>query len=212
MDTINWNSRNYDHAETYVSTHEEEAQRSAVLDCGEGVYAFLPKGLPALKISFQGLFMIAPLPLLMACVLFLPLSGFLGEWEVNTTTLGIATLCLVMFAGLTRVILFMLKIRDMFPRKYFVTLGPKGLAMHFNRLHFPGTNPQTAIAWQDVDSAQRTTHFFFPALLIGRPYVPALQVTSKQGGHIQILLNSNPAEREKDFEQMENLIRQKLQS
>lgn len=210
MSTENWNSRNHDRADSYVSAHEEETRTSAVIDCGGGVYALLPKGLPALHIRFPGLFMIAPLPLLMACVLFLPLSGFLGEWEVNTTTLGISAFCLVMIAGLVRVILFMLNNRDLFPRNYFVTLGPEGLAMHFSRFHFPSGNPRAAIAWKDVDTMQRTSTFFFPSLLLGRPRVPALQVNSKQGEPVVIPLDSSPTEREKDFEHMETLIRENM--
>ena len=83
MNNENWTSKNYDHADAYIVEHEEEIQTHAVIDCGKGVHAILPKGLPALKIRFHGLFMIAPLPILIACVIFLPLSGFLGEWEVN---------------------------------------------------------------------------------------------------------------------------------
>ncbi len=210
MSTENWHSKNYDRADLYVSAHEEETRSSAVIDCGGEVYALLPKGLPALEIRFPGLFMIAPLPLLMACVIFLPLSGFLGEWEVNTTTLGISAFCLVMLAGLMRVILYMLNNRDMFPRKYFVTLGPEGLAMHFSRFHFPSGNPQASIAWSDVDTVQRTSTFFFPALLLGRPSVPALQVNSKRGQQVVIPLNSRRSEREKDFEHMETLIRENM--
>ena len=112
MNNESWPSKNYDLAEAYISEHEEETKSRAVIDCGKGVHAVLPKGLPALKIRFHGLFMIAPLPLLMACVIFLPLSGFLGEWEVTLTTLGISLLCMLMLAGLIRVILVMLKVRD----------------------------------------------------------------------------------------------------
>jgi len=208
MNSENWTSRNYDQADAYISEHEEETQTRAVIDCGGGVHALLPKGLPALKMRFPGLFMIAPLPLLMACVIFLPLSGFLGEWEVNSTTLSISFFCLVMLAGLMRVILAVLNNRDMFPRKYFVTLGPEGLAMHFSRIHFLSGHPRAAMAWSEVDTVQRTSIFFFPALMLGRPSVPALQVNSKQGQPVLIPLNSRQPEREKDFESMETLIRE----
>ena len=167
MTSKDWTSQNYDLADAYIAEHEEETKNHAVIDCGKGIHAVLPKGLPALKIRFHGLFMIAPLPLLMACVIFLPLSGFLGEWKINGTTLGISLLCLLMLAGLMRVIFVMLNNRDMFPRKYFVILGPEGLAMHFSRIHFPTTNPKTFIAWRDVKSFERTSIFFLPALLTG---------------------------------------------
>jgi len=207
MNNEHWISKNYDHADEYVAAHEEETKTSAVIDCGDGVYALLPKSLPALKIRFHGLFMIAPLPLLMACVIFLPLSGFLGEWEVNTTTLGISLLCLIMLAGLIRVIVVMLNIRDMFPRKYFVTLGPEGFAMHFSRFHFPAGHPKAFIPWNEVASAERTSAFFLPALLLGRLSVPALRVISQKGAPVVIPLNSSKPERENDFERIENLIR-----
>jgi hypothetical protein len=154
--------------------------------------------------------MIAPLPLLMACVIFLPLSGFLGEWEVNGTTLGISLLCLLMLAGLMRVILVMLNNRDMFPRKYFVTLGPEGLAMHFSRIHFPSANPKASIDWKDVKSIKRTSSFFLPALLLGRPTVPALQVDSHQGPVVTIPILLPPSTLEKEFTEIEALIQQHL--
>ncbi|NIQ00005.1 MAG: hypothetical protein GWM98_06040 [Nitrospinaceae bacterium] len=206
--TTNWASRDFHRAEHYLRDHEEDIQAGAVVDCGNGVYALIPKGLPALKISFQGLFMIAPLPLLVACVIFLPLSGFSGEWEVNATTLGISALCLLMMLGLIRVILIMLNNRDMFPRKHFVTLGPEGLAMHFSRFHFPALDPRARIPWKAVHSVEKKSCFFFPALLLGRLRVPALQVQSAEGPAITIPLHSPPPEREPDFERMEALIRQ----
>ena len=207
MNHEHWISKNYDHADEYVAAHEEETKTRAVIDCGDGVYALLPKGLPALKIRFHGLFMIAPLPLLIACVILLPLSGFLGEWEINATTLGISLLCLIMLAGLVRVIVMMLNIRDMFPRKYFVTLGPEGLAMHFSRFHFPAGHPKAFIPWNEVASAERTSAFFLPALLLGRLSVPALRVASQKGAPVVIPLNSSKPERGDDFERIENLIR-----
>jgi len=210
MDNENWTSKNYDHAEVYLGEHEEETRTRAVIDCGKGIHAVLPKGLPALKIRFHGLFMIAPLPLLMACVLFLPLSGFLGEWEVNGTTLGISLMCLLMLAGLMRVILVMLNNRDMFPRSYFVTLGPEGLAMHFSHIHFPAANPKACIAWKDVESVQRTSTFFLPALLLGRPTVPALQITSRRGPVVNIPVLLSPSTLGKEFTQAEALIQQHL--
>jgi hypothetical protein len=210
MTNENWAAKNYDHADAYIADHEEETKTRAVIDCGNGIHAILPKGLPALKIRFHGLFMIAPLPLLMACVIFLPLSGFLGEWEVNGTTLGISLLCLLMLAGLMRVILVMLNNRDMFPRKYFVTLGPEGLAMHFSRIHFPSANPKASIKWKDVKSIKRTSSFFLPALLLGRPTVPALQVDSHQGPVVTIPILLSPSTLEKEFTEIEALIQQHL--
>jgi hypothetical protein len=207
-----WASKNYDHADAFIAEHEEETKTRAVIDCGNGIHAVLPKGLPALKIRFHGLFMIAPLPLLMACVIFLPLSGFLGEWKVNATTLGISLLCLLMLAGLMRVILVMLNNRDMFPRKYFVTLGPEGLAMHFSNIHFPTVNPSAFIAWKDVESVQRASSFFLPALLLGRPRVPTLQVVSRQGPVVTIPMLLPSSILEKEFTHAETLIQQHLQS
>ena len=210
MNNENWASKYYDQADDFIAEHEEETQTSAVIDCGKGVHAILPKGLPALKIRFHGLFMIAPLPLLVACVIFLPLSGFLGEWEVNATTLGISLLCLLMLAGLMRVILFMLKNRDMFPRKYFTTLGPEGIAMHYSRIHFPAANPKTSIAWKDVESVQSASCFFLPALMLGRPTVPALQIVSRQGPVVTLPMNLSSPTLEKEFTRAETLIQQHL--
>lgn len=210
MNNENWTSKNHNHADAYIKEHEEEIQTRAVIDCGNGIHALLPKGLPALKIRFHGLFMIAPLPILMACVIFLPLSGFLGEWEINVTTLGISLLCLLMLAGLIRVILMMLNNRDMFPRKYFVTLGPEGIAMHFSRIHFPAGNPKTSIAWSEVESVQRGPTFFLPAMLLGRPTVPALQIVSRNGPVVTIPMLLPSSILKEEFTRAEALIQQHL--
>ncbi len=210
MSNENWTSKSYNIADAYISEHEEETKTRAVIDCGKGIHALLPKGLPALKIRFHGLFMIAPLPLLMACVVFLPLSGFLGEWEINGTTLGISLLCLLMLAGLMRVILFMLNNRDMFPRKYFVTLGPEGLAMHFSRIHFPAADPNAFIAWKDIETVQRTSTFFLPALLLGRTSVPVLKIVSRHGPVVFIPMLLPTSTLEKEFDQAETLIQANL--
>ena len=207
MTNDNWIDKNYTIADDHILAHEEEAKARAILECGNKVHAVLPKGLPALKIRFHGLFMLAPLPLLIVCVIFLPLSGFLGEWEINATTLGISTLCLLMLVGLMRVILIMLNNRDMFPRKYFVTLGPEGLAMHFSRIHLPTVNPKSSIVWKDIEAVERASIFFLPALLLGRFSVPSLQVISHNGPPVFIpMLLPSPA-LENAFSQVETLIR-----
>lgn len=211
MNNEDWTSTNYDLANIYIAEHEEETRAHAVIDCGKELHAVLPKGLPALKIRFHGLFMIAPLPLLMACIIFLLLSGFLGEWKVNGTTLGISLLCLLMLTGLIRVMLVMLNNRDMFPRAHFVTVGSEGLAMHFSHLHFPAIDPKTYIAWKDIESVQRASSFFLPALLLGRITVPVLQIVSRQGSTVTIPMLLPPSILEKEFSQVEALIQQHLQ-
>lgn len=211
MDRPDWCEADFRKAELYLEEHDTEQPGTALFDCGDGVHAVVPRGLPALGVRFYGLFMLAPLPVLLACVVVLILFVLDNPANMPVTTLGIFVFCVLLVVGLVRVINLVLKNRALFPRNYFVTLGKHGIAMHFSRKHFPFRNPGAWLTWHDVKSVEPGEVFFFPALWIGRPFVPYLKVTGHDGTELEIPFRLSRRAQPREMEAIRNLIEQKLQ-
>lgn len=210
MDRPGWCTTDFRKAEIFLEEHETEKPRTALFDCG-GVHAVIPYGLPALGVRFYGLFMLAPLPILLACVGLLILFVVDNPVNMQITTVGIFLLCIILFIGLIRVMKLVFKNRALFPRNYFVTIGKHGIAMHFTRLHFPFHNPGAWITWHDVKSVEAGEVFFFPALWMGRPFVPCLKVTGMDGVEVVIPFRLPRTVQPREMDAVRSLIEQKLQ-
>jgi len=209
MTSSDWTQTDYATARDYLSEHESEAARATLLDCGDGVIAVLPRGIPALGARFHGLFMLAPLPVFMVCAALLPLFGFTGSWELSPVTLAITAGCLALIWGLARVMRLVLKQRELFPRSFFVTLGEKGAAMHFTRLHFPAGPVKSALTWNQVQTIASGRAFGLPALLLGRPWIPVLRLGSE--AKPAVLIPMPPIERDAEtWTRLHALIEQRL--
>jgi hypothetical protein len=138
--------------------------------------------------------MMAPLLLfIILCILF-PIIVLQSEWNSVTTPFVAISGSLVLLWALLKVLRMMLKNRDLFPLSYFVTLGEKGLAMHFARWHFFAKYSKTALQWQDVQSVETTSRFYFPAALVGYFNVKTLEIVSRNGDRIIIPFRQKSAE------------------
>ena len=157
---------------------------------------------------FHGAFMLAPLPVLALAVLmmFIVIFSRFGLW--SGITLGVAAFFLALLWGLARVFHMLTGNRDLFPIKYFSTLGTQGMAMHYSRFHFPLHDPQARLAWEEVATVQRTTGIFLPAWLTGRFHIPLLEVRSTTGKTVVIPI-LQPSQQEQDMQNIEKLIREK---
>ncbi len=209
MTPPDWPSQDYSSAQTFLAENEEQAASETVLDAGDGLTVILPTGLPAYGMSLPALFMQAPLLVFMVILILFPVLGFVTRWDITPTTLAITAGCAIMFWGFTRVLRLMFANRDLFPRSCFVTLGRKGIAMHFSRLHFPFRSPRTSIPWKEKTTAQKTTFLFLPALLFGNPFADSIEVLSEKSGEkilIPFRLHEPQADAVKDA--VEKLIRQ----
>ncbi|MEE9259302.1 MAG: hypothetical protein V3U37_07135, partial [Nitrospinaceae bacterium] len=149
MTQPDWSLQDYASAQTFLAENEEQAASETVLDAGDGLTVILPAGLPAYGMRFAGLFMLAPIILFMVILILFPVLGFVTRWDITPTTLAITAGCAIMFWGFTQVLRLMFANRDLFSRICFVTLGRKGIAMHFSRLHFPFRSPRTSIPWKE---------------------------------------------------------------
>ncbi len=186
----------------------EDTPLAPWVDCKDGLVAVCPQGWPALGMRFHGAIMLAPLPVLMAAVLMM-LVRLLREGGVwSATTLGVTLFLLVLLFGLARAFQMLTRTRELFPIKYFVTLGTQGAAMHFSRFHFPFRDPKTRLEWTEVESAQRTTGFFFPTWLTGRFRIPMLEIRSAAGQSIVIPILQR-RQQEQDMRTIEKLFREK---
>ena len=185
MTLSDWTEQDYHKAEEFLDTLDEEPKNTAVVDCGGGLTAILPRGIPALGVGWQGALMLAPLPLLLAWpvwVLGIGLPGSTG----SAARLGIVVLSLFLIAGLIRVVFILLNNRTLFPRKYFATVSASGVAMHFSRTHFPLADPRAFLAWNEVAAVSVDNIFFPPALLTFRPRVPCLHISGSNGKSLTI--------------------------
>jgi len=200
MKPSTWVARDYEAGLKYLAGHEDEAQQSSVLEMAEGLTIVFPRGLPATGIHFVGAFMLAPVFLFMAILILLPVFGFMGEWPLGLRAVLITLGCILLFGGFIWVSKLMFKNRDLFPRKYFVTLSRSGIAMHFSRIQFPWRNPRTSIPYEEMKDPQIGRIIFWPAAIMGRPRVGAVLVSGAKSQSVLIPCGPIPGEPERVME------------
>ncbi|MFQ5450845.1 MAG: hypothetical protein ACE5E9_09455 [Nitrospinaceae bacterium] len=212
MEIATWAAQDFEIGMDYVEDHEEQATASALLETDRGLKVILPKGLPALGVHFLGIYMMAPLLLFMAVLAWLLFVIWSSAESLTLARVLWSLLCLGLFWGLTRALKLLLTNRELFPRRHFVTLGDRGIAMHFSRLHFLPGGSRTAIPWKEVRSVQRNKMLFPPAWLMGVPRVPALEVVSARGEKVRIPFHPSKTQPNPDLEKAEQWIRQKMKT
>ncbi len=212
MNHHNWSESDYQRAKEFISKQEEGTQTSPLWDCGNNLFCIIPKGLPALGIRFHGLFMLTPLPLLMAALVFFPIYGFLNNWKLSFTTIAITVGCALFFFGLTRVVLLMAKNRELFPRDYFITVSPNGVAMHFNRFHFPLRESQTTLPWKNAIKTLQNNEFFFPGILLGKCFIKTIKIMGEENKSIVVPFNLNGGQQQAELEKIETFLESHLKN
>ncbi len=206
MNHHNWSESDYQRAKEYISRQEEGTQTSPLWDCGNNLFIIIPKGLPALGIRFHGLFMLTPLPLIMSALVFFPIYGFLNDWKLSFTTLAITLGCALFFFGLTRVIILMAKNRELFPRQYFITVSPNGVAMHFNGFHFPFRESRTSLLWKNVINILQNNEFFLPGLLLGKLVIKTVKIIGEENKSIIIPFYLNGNQQQAELEKIKSFL------
>jgi len=209
MSTLDWNKTDYQRALDFLQESEENTEKEVLYDCGDDVFAVLPKGLPALGVRFHGWIMLAPLPFLMASVILLPVMGFNRGWGFSGIPLVVTGICVLITWGFSRVLRLMVRSRDIFPRKYFVTLGHQGVAMHFSKFHFPFRPSRTFISWKEIKETRQTTLCFVPGFLMGRPKIPTLEILGKDGKSVVLPFYLKGNRFQEEMERIKELIERK---
>lgn len=210
MTSQNWAEQDIDRGINYLADHETEATEATLLTAGDDLQILLPTGLPAYGANVVGMFMMAPLLLFMLVLTVFPLQILWSGKALSATPAILIVLCLGLLWGLTKVFQLMLKNRDLFPRCYFVTLGTRGIAMHFTRLHFPGHRPSLSLVWKDVQEVKKNTRAFMPILFLGALRVTTVDVVSSNGDKVILPFRLSEEKALITAEQIERLIRQKI--
>ncbi len=186
MTADRWQAKDHEIALDFVQDNETEARSSAILETRNGVTVILPAGLPALGLSFHGGFMTAPLLLFTAALVWLLTAILWGGSAPDLNRALIGLLAVALLYGLYRALKLLWRSRELFPRRHFVTLSPRGAAMHFAKWQLPLCAAKTALSWPDVKSIATDRVFFLPALGLGTPWVPALRLDSHSGAVLRI--------------------------
>ncbi len=193
MNRSDWSRSDYTIGLDFIKENEEEAKISTFLDAGSGVTVALPTGLPLYGMGLYSAFILAPIPLFMLSVAYFLVAFLFSGYGTATTLFMVIGGCLFMLWGLGKVLQVLFAVRDLFERKFFTTLGKKGVAMHFSRWHFP-LQPKTAIAWNDVESMRVTRPLFLPGLLVAIWQITVFEIIAKNGERVKIPFHTKNAE------------------
>jgi hypothetical protein len=207
MSVSTWSKIDYETASTWIAGNEDKAKNAILLKIDDEVTAILPGGLAAFSTGFHGCLMFAPLPLFMAIVALVPIIGFSSSWPINGTTLILSAGSLGLIFALLFAARLLLKSRDLFPRTHFVTIGDKGIAMHFSRLNYPYSDPKSAIAWKDIKSIERKPMQI--TTINGLLPKTAMDITSTNGDKVAILLNFHPDRIKPALDEIEHMINER---
>lgn len=186
MNAQNWAEQDIDRGMVYLEDHEQEATDAPILTAGDDIKILLPTGLPAFGANVVGMFMMAPLILFMMILTVFPLQLLWSGTTLTQNLIFLILLSVALFGGLVIVLRLMLRNRELFPRSYFVTLGERGIAMHFSRLHFPFNRPRLSIPWEDIQVVKKNTTVFMPILFLGILRATTIEVISSSGEKIII--------------------------
>jgi hypothetical protein len=193
--------------ESALQQIEEADEGMHILNGPQGVTAILPGGLPGNGFHFIGIIMMAPIFIFIALCVFFPIIVLQSEWNSATTPFVAISGSLVLLWALLKVFQMMIKNRDLFPWRYFVTLSDQGIAMHFARRHFPAKPGKMAIQWKDAHVMESKKRVYILALLRGGLNVHTLEIVSGNGDRVIIPFRSKSND---DFsEDVRKLIRKK---
>ena len=210
MNTQNWAEQDIERGINYLEDHENEAVDTTIINTGDDHRILLPTGLPAYGTNVVGLFMLAPILLFMVVLTFFLIQILWSGKILYTVPMILIALCLGLLWGLAKILQLMLKNRDLFPRCYFVTLGQRGIAMHFTRLHFPFHPSRVSIAWKKIKLVRKLSRAFMPFLFFGVLRVSTVEVISSTGEKIIIPFRLVGEKAIATADQIEKLIYQKI--
>ena len=169
---------------------EETDEGMHIINSPQGVTALLPGGLPGNGFHFIGIIMMAPLFIFMALCIFFPIIVLQSEWNSATTPFVAISGSLILLWALLKVLQMMIKNRDLFPLRYFVTLSEQGIAMHFARWNFPDKPGTLTIQWKDAQVIESKSRVYLLALLHGGLNVHTLEIVSSNGDRVIIPFRS----------------------
>ena len=209
MNQANWSNKDYQNGLIFISSYEDKAASKTIIATDKDVTLILPSGLPIYGVGFYGIFMLAPI------VLFMLIINYFIFIIFSTQSLEIQTQILIPAGGffllwaLAKALKLLTSSRDLFPRKYFSTLGLHGIAAHYSNLHFPG-HSRVAIEWDQIDSIRTYSSFFLPGLFAGILKTFIVEVISKNATVLKIPFHSTDEQALRISQNIVDLIHQKM--
>lgn len=189
MNQEHWAKNDYQTGFSFVADHEDEAASNIIMTTDNNVTVILPSGLPLYGAGFYGIFMLAPIILFMLIISYLlVLILTINSLETQRLILFSGG-CLFFLWALAKALKLLISTRDLFPRKYFSTLGSQGIASHYSKLHFPFRSAVT-LKWDEIKSARSYSTLFLPGVFAGVFKTRIVEITSKDGTKLKIPFHS----------------------
>ncbi len=190
MMPLNWANDDYETGYDALLDYDDP-ESPTLFEAGRGLQLILPEGLPVFGLHWIGAVMIAPILVFMSILILLPIVVITGSHATWINGIATTIVCLIMLWGFSFVLKLMTLNRDIFPRRYFATLGEQGIAMRFSRLHFPLQNPKVALSWEEIQSLRIVRNFFLPGLLVAHPFVIFIEAYADGDRMVSIPISPN---------------------
>jgi hypothetical protein len=183
MNQADWPTKDYQTALNHIVEHEDKAASNIILSVDKDITAVL--GLPLYGAGFYGIFMLSPIILFMLVTTYFMLVILTADSMEIQTQILFSGGCLFLLWALGKALQLLIAARDLFPRKYFTTLGTKGLSSHYSKLHFP-FHSKVTLDWDDVAAARAYRTLFLAGLFAGFLKAHIVEITSKSGDILKI--------------------------
>ena len=183
MNQADWPTKDYQTALSHIVEHEDEAASNIILSVDKDITAVL--GLPLYGAGFYGIFMLSPIILFMVVATYFMIVILTADSMEMQTQVLFSGGCLFLLWALGKALQLLISSRELFPRKYFTTLGTKGISSHYSKLHFP-FHSQVTFDWDDVKSTHSYQSFLLAGLFAGFLKVHIVEITSKRGDILKI--------------------------
>ena len=207
MNQADWRTKDYQIALNHIVEHEDEAASNIILPVDKDITAVL--GLPLYGAGFYGIFMLSPIILFMAVTTYFMIVILTADSMEMQTQILFSGGCLFLLWALAKALQLLISTRDLFPRKYFTTLGTKGISSHYSKLHFP-LHSKVTLAWGDVKTTRTYQSLFLAGLFAGFLKAHIVEITSKSGDILKIPFHAPADQALSTTDTILSLINQKI--
>jgi hypothetical protein len=183
MNQADWSTKDYQTALSHIVEHEDEAACNITLSVDKDITAVL--GLPLYGAGFYGIFMLSPIILFMLVTTYFMVVILTADSMEMQTQILFSGGCLFLLWALGKALQLLVSARDLFPRKYFTTLGAKGISSHYSKLHLP-FHSKVTLEWNDVEVTRVYRSLFLAGLFAGFLKAHIIEITSKSGDILKI--------------------------
>jgi hypothetical protein len=183
MNQADWPTKDYQTALNHIVEHEDEAASNITLSIDKDITAIL--GLPLYGAGFYGIFMLSPIILFMLVTTYFMLVILTADSMEMQTQILFSGGCVFLLWALGKAFQLLISTRDLFPRKYFTTLGAKGISSHYSKRHLP-FHSKVNLLWSDVDTTRVYRSLFLAGLFAGFLKAHIIEITSRSGDILKI--------------------------